>query len=65
MLSSEFNAEMAALIRSLENRVRLEPVLLSAERTSARGPEYLDHLERAIVQMIALYLSLKGRPDVS
>lgn len=55
MLSSEFSAEMGALIRSLETKVRLEPELANADERDA-----LDQLERAIVALVGVYLSMKG-----
>lgn len=58
MLSSEFSAEMGALIRSLETKIRLEPELAQADERDA-----LDQLERAIVALVGVYLSIKQRPS--
>lgn len=68
MLSSEFNQEMGALIRSLEMKVFREPVLM---QSSSIPPGVgavpsdvvitLDHIERAIVSLVALHISLRSR----
>jgi hypothetical protein len=50
MLPSEFQAEMGALIRSLYLKVNVEPRLPNS------SPK--EHIERAIVALVALYLSL-------
>ncbi len=61
MLSSEFNHEAGALIRSLEAKVRQEPSLIHADFTPGiRADLTLDHIERALVSLIALYLQLKN-----
>lgn len=60
MLTSDFNAEAGALIRSLEGKVRLEPALKDADYSGHVTAPTLDHIERAIVSLIALYLSLKN-----
>lgn len=56
MLSSEFSNEMGALIRSLESKVRQEPGLMTTGNSQAFTT---DHLERAIISLIAVYLDLK------
>jgi len=56
MLSSEFAQEMGALLRSLEQRMRTEPALSAAHDPAA---DALDHIERAIVSLVALHISLR------
>jgi hypothetical protein len=57
VLSSEFNNEMGALIRSLEQKVRVETAHRADTMTDAQ-----DHLDRAIVSLIALRIEL-GRQE--
>ena len=57
MLSSDFTQEMGALIRSLEQKVRLEPALAASQIPSIEGS--LDHIERAIVSLVALHIALR------
>lgn len=72
MLTTEFNQEMGALIRSLEIKVRMEPALsrIPAPPESLDVGEVpvdvritLDHIERAIVSLVALHISLRSRRD--
>ena len=56
MLTSEFLPEMGALLRSLEARVRNEPNLRHEDLDTA-----LAHIERAIVILTALHLSLRSK----
>lgn len=51
MLPSEFQSEMGALIRSLSLKVNTEP--------SVKDSSPKDHLERAIIALVSLYLSLE------
>lgn len=57
MLSSEFNQELGALIRSLEQKVRTEPQTWSNDPL-VLGASVQDNLDRAIINLIALRLSL-------
>lgn len=58
MLSSEFNDEMGALVRSLQGKVIQEPkVQYATER------EVLDHIERAIVGLVGLHIQIRRRQD--
>ena len=66
MLTSEFNQEMGALIRSLEQQVRLDPALSKIPTppeavgvVPADVRLTLDHIERGIVSLIALHISLR------
>ena len=59
MLSSEFSHEVGILIRSLEQRVRQEPLLQHQNGTIPP----LDHIERAIVTLVALHIALRQRAD--
>jgi hypothetical protein len=54
MLSSEFSQELAAMIRSMQDRIRLEPDLKDTDE----GYDPRDDLDRAIIRLIALRLSL-------
>ena len=56
MLSSEFNNEMGALLRSLERRVSTEVSTRHGDMTDA-----LDHIERAIITLVALHIQLRRR----
>lgn len=56
MLSSEFNNEMGTLLRSLERRVQAEAEVRHGDKTDA-----LDHIERAIVTLVALHIQLRRR----
>lgn len=56
MLSSEFNNEMGTLLRSLERRVQTEVEVRHGDKTDA-----LDHIERAIVTLVALHIQLRRR----
>lgn len=53
MLSDEFNNEMAALIRSLQQKVRTEPGI------HAKADDVLGHIESAIVQLVRLHLDVQ------
>lgn len=55
MLSSEFNQEMGALIRSLERRVRNDPALLHDDGAL----NALGHIEDAIVALVVLHMKLQ------
>lgn len=55
MLSSEFNQEVGALIRSLERRVRNDQTLLLAD-----GEDLLHEIEDALVVLCVLYFKLKA-----
>lgn len=57
MLSSEFNAELGSLIRSLEQKVRDEPTV----RGDGHYRTPLDHLDRAIISLIAQRIALSRR----
>lgn len=54
MLTSEFEQEMGALVRSLGNRARMEPSLQYGELEDAKAT-----IERAIVTLCALHISLQ------
>lgn len=56
MLTSEFNTEMGALIRSLESKVRLEPTL---SHPDGGAEDALDQIDRAIISLIAIRLRLQ------
>lgn len=64
MLTSEFSQELGALIRSLQDRVRLEPALLEVTHGEATADlpshtaEAKAHIDRAIIRLVALRLSL-------
>ena len=68
MLATEFSQEMGALIRSLEQKVRVEPILakIPTPISSDLGevPRHLDHsldhIERVIVTLVALHISLRS-----
>jgi hypothetical protein len=51
MLNSEFSAEMATLLRSLQQRVRTEP--------AARQDAPIVNIERAIIALVQEWLRLK------
>lgn len=57
MLTSEFNTEMGALIRSLESKVRLDPTLSHPDGAE----DALDQIDRAIISLIAIRLELTRR----
>lgn len=61
MLSSEFSQEMGALIRSLEQKVRMEPGLFTQPSEPAATMFARDHIERAIIALVAIYLSLSPK----
>ena len=65
MLTSEFNNELGALIRSLEQKVRTEPELSSRGVKGLALPptDALAHIERAIVSLVALHISLRKSHD--
>jgi hypothetical protein len=52
MLSSEFLQEMGALLRSLEQKVRTEPDVRSADPA--------DQIERAIIALVQIRLEMKS-----
>ena len=58
MLSSEFQTELGTLIRSLMQRVGTEPTVRVGTQRDA-----LDHIERAIITLVELHISLR-RPDL-
>jgi len=51
MLNSEFSAELATLIRSLQQRIRTEPTV--------RSDNPMDEIERAIIALVQEWLRLK------
>jgi hypothetical protein len=53
MLSIELRQEMGNLIRSFEQRILLEATLTRADKTDA-----IEHLDRAIIALIAERLKL-------
>lgn len=53
MLTSEFQQELGALIRSLEGRIRIEPDLQNADNLT------LDHIERAIITLAGLHIGIR------
>lgn len=59
MLTSEFNAEMGALLRSLSTRVLMEPALTNAFPLDVQ--ESIEHIDRAIVSLVAVRFALQGR----
>lgn len=65
MLTSDFVQEMGLLIRSLEQKVRQEPALSHLPEVAGVGEVpadvriSLDHVERAIVSLVALHISLQ------
>lgn len=70
MLTSEFRQEMGALIRSLETKVAMEPQLtqipvlpesLDVGEVPVDVRLTLDHIERSIVTLVALHISLRTR----
>lgn len=63
MLTSEFNQEMGSLIRSLEMRVAREPSLSHQYHEGPATLDALDHVERAIVTLIALHITLRKSRD--
>lgn len=54
MLSTDFQAEMGALIRSLANRIVVEPELRAVDADLV-----LDEIDRAIIRLVGLRLSLQ------
>ena len=58
MLSPEFMAELGAFIRQLEQQIRKHPEL----RVSDEG-DVLEHLDQAIVALIAVRMKLKASLD--
>lgn len=54
MLSSDFNNELGALLRSLESQIRRHPSIIHSD-----NEDVLDHLRDAIVALTAVYLSLR------
>lgn len=58
MLASEFNPEMGSLIRSLEKRVLNNPTLRHQDLVNA-----LDHIEEAIVILVALHIKMRQVED--
>jgi hypothetical protein len=59
MLTSEFATEIGTLIRSLQQRVLMEPVL---QQVKSEIPP-LDHIERAIATLVALHVALRKGTD--
>lgn len=54
MLTSEFNTEMGAFIRSVESQVRQDPSLIHSDPKDA-----LAELDRLIARLVAIRLALK------
>lgn len=61
MLTSDFNNEMGALIRSLEQKVRQEPFLTA----QPEAIDALESIERAIVCLVALHIKLRRLRDAT
>ena len=59
MLTSEFNVELSVLIRALQQRVLMEPALTVAVPINTQ--ETIEHIDRAIVSLIATRFALQGR----
>lgn len=55
MLSSEFNAELGTIIRSLEAQVRQHPQLMH----QADERDVLEHIEQAIVSLVAWHIKIR------
>jgi hypothetical protein len=58
MLSSEFSTEMGSLLRSLEQKVRLDPEVRHGDEKDA-----LDNIERAIITLVNLHIQLRASRD--
>lgn len=58
MLSSEFMVELGAFVRQLEQQIRKHPELRQADEI-----DVLDHLDQAIVSLIAVRMKLKAALD--
>lgn len=56
MLSSEFNAEMGAMIRSLESQVRAHPELLNSDEH-----DVLYALDRLLVTIVSCRILMQER----
>lgn len=54
MLSSDFSNELGALLRSLEAQVRFHPEVMHEEYLDT-----LDHIDRAIVSLVAIRIRMK------
>lgn len=59
MLTSEFQHELGALIRSLEHRVVMEPALQEVMDVRQGLAEAMEQIERAIVTLVALHVNLQ------
>ena len=58
MLSTEFTTELGAFIRALEAQIRQHPELRASDER-----DVIDHLDQAIIALVAVRMKLKRSVD--
>lgn len=61
MLTPDFNNEIGTLIRSLQQRVLMEPVLMRPQYTGEER-DAIERVDQAIITLIAIRIHLMQRP---